>query len=75
MTDQSVITALLRFKINDHVLKIGEDSKFEGYVVASFVKRNGKTVRYVVENEDGVLHIASGKQLRWMSEITNPPTE
>jgi hypothetical protein len=28
----------------------------------AFVKRNHKTVRYVIENDDGVLHIASEKQ-------------
>jgi hypothetical protein len=33
-------------------------------VVACFVKRNHKTVRYVVENDDGVLHIAGEAQLR-----------
>jgi hypothetical protein len=33
-------------------------------VVACFVKLNHKTVRYVVENDDGVLHIAGEAQLR-----------
>jgi hypothetical protein len=33
-------------------------------VVAAFVKRNLKTLRYVVENDDGVLHIAPERQLR-----------
>ena len=45
-------------------MKEGEDSRFEGEVVACFVKRNLKTVRYVVENNDGVLHIPGEKQLR-----------
>jgi hypothetical protein len=44
--------------------KQGEDSRFEGEVVACFVKRDRKTVRYVIENDDGVLHIASERQLR-----------
>ena len=50
---------LLKFIVGQRVVKQGEDSRFEGEVVACFVKRNLKTVRYVVENDDGVLHIAS----------------
>jgi hypothetical protein len=68
MTEQQTIAALLRFKMGDHVLKQGEDSIFEGYVVSAFLKLNNKTVRYVVENEDGVLHIASEKQLKFIAE-------
>lgn len=56
-------------RLGDHVAKIGEDSFFEGYVVAAFTKRNGKTKRYVVENEDGILHIAGPRQLRWMADV------
>lgn len=59
-----IISQLRRFDDGQRVIKEGEDSRFEGIVVASFLKRNGKTVRYVVENDDGVLHIASGKQLK-----------
>jgi hypothetical protein len=55
--------------MGDHVLKQGEDSIFEGYVVSAFLKLNNKTVRYVVENEDGVLHIASEKQLKFIADI------
>jgi hypothetical protein len=33
--------------------------------VACFLKRNLKTIRYVVEDDGGVLHIASERQLRW----------
>jgi hypothetical protein len=51
------------FYIGERVVKLGEDSRFEGVVVSVFMKRNRKTVRYVVENDDGVLHIASEKQL------------
>ena len=42
----------------------GKTSRFEGQVVACFVKRDMKTLRDVVENDDGVLHIASERQLR-----------
>ena len=55
---------LLKFIVGQRVVKQGEDSRFEGEVVACFVKRNHKTVRYVVENDDGVLHIAGEGQLR-----------
>jgi hypothetical protein len=55
---------------NDRVLKVGEDSTFEGVIVSVFTKRNGRTIRYVIENDDGVLHIASLKQLKWMASIS-----
>ena len=55
---------LLKFIVGQRVVKQGEDSRFEGEVVACFVKRNNKTVRYVVENDEGVLHIAGEAQLR-----------
>ena len=32
--------------------------------MACFVKRDLKTVRYVIESDDGVLHIAGERQLR-----------
>lgn len=53
------------FPVGAKVVKQGEDSRFEGVVVAWFFKRNKKTLRYVVENDDGVLHVASHKQLQW----------
>lgn len=59
----------MRYTIGDHVLKTGEDSTFEGYIVSVFLKRNGRTVRYVVENEDGVLHIAGEKNLKFISPL------
>ena len=49
--------------IGQRVVKTGEDSRFEGVIVARFVKRDGKTTRFVVENDDGVLHIASERML------------
>ena len=53
----------LKFLIGQRVVKQGEDSRFEGEVVSCFLKRNLRTLRYVVENDDGVLHIASERQL------------
>ena len=55
---------LMKFIVGQRVIKLGEDSRFEGEVVAAFVKRDLKTLRYVVENDDGVLHIANERQLR-----------
>jgi hypothetical protein len=55
---------LMKFIVGQRVVKEGEDSRFEGEVVACFIKRDLKTRRYVVENDDGVLHIASERQLR-----------
>ena len=55
---------LMKFVVGQRVVKEDEDSRFEGEVVAAFVKRNLKTLRYVIENDDGVLHIASERQLR-----------
>ena len=49
----------MKFIVGQRVVKEGEDSRFEGEVVAAFVKRNLKTLRYVIENDDGMLHIAS----------------
>jgi hypothetical protein len=71
MTELHFVCASTRTRetliVGDHVMKIGEDSVFEGHVVSVFTKRNGKTVRYVIENEDGVLHIANPKQLKFIS--------
>jgi hypothetical protein len=55
---------LMKFIVGQRVVKEGEDSRFEGQVVACFVKRDLKTLCYVIENDDGVLHIANERQLR-----------
>ena len=44
------------------VRKVGGDYTFTGTVVAKFKKILGQ-VRYVVENDQGILHIFSGKNL------------
>lgn len=46
----------------DRVKKVGGDYVFVGTVVGIITKRNGK-VRYVIENDDGILHIFSHAQL------------
>jgi hypothetical protein len=63
---------LMKFIVGQRVVKQGEDSRFEGQVVACFVKRDMKTLRYVVENDDGVLHIANERQLRLAMPIRAP---
>jgi len=52
------------------VRKVGGDYTFEGVVVAVFTKLSGK-VRYVVEDDRGVLHIFSDKQLEATDELTS----
>ena len=51
------------FKVGDLVSKVGGDYSFEGVVVAAFVKQSGVD-RYVVEDDRGILHVYSAKNLR-----------
>ena len=51
------------FPIGTKVAKVGGDYSFEGVVVAAFQKLSG-VVRYVVEDDRGVLHVYSDKVLR-----------
>jgi hypothetical protein len=55
--------AMNEFQVGDTVSKIGGDYTFEGVVVAAFTKRNGKYVRYVVEDDRGLLFIFNSLQL------------
>lgn len=52
-------------QLNKRVTKKTGDYKFDGYVVACFYKRDGKSLRYVVENDDGILHIFSESNLKF----------
>jgi hypothetical protein len=54
---------MTQFKIGDKVSKVGGDYRFDGVVVATFTKLSG-AVRYVVEDDRGVLHIYSDKNLK-----------
>lgn len=49
-------------KVGDKVSKKGGDYRFDGVVVASFVKLSGVR-RYVVEDDRGVLHIYGPQNL------------
>ncbi len=51
------------FDEGNFVEKIGGDYTFVGEIVAVFTKKSG-AVRYVVEDDRGVLHIYSAKNLR-----------
>ena len=37
--------------VGQRVVKQGDDSRFEGEIVACFLKRNMKSLRYVVEDD------------------------
>lgn len=54
---------LTAFELGDPVSKCGGDYRFDGFVMARFVKRSGAR-RYVVEDDRGVLHIYADKNLR-----------
>lgn len=51
------------FQVGDLVSKVGGDYRFDGTVVAAFRKLSGQ-LRYVVEDDRGVLHIFSGQNLQ-----------
>ena len=55
-----------KFKVSDRVEKIGGDYTFAGVVVSVFQKLSGMT-RYVVEDDRGVLHVYSEKNLQSQS--------
>lgn len=52
-----------QFKVGDKVEKVGGDYTFVGTVVSVFQKLSG-AVRLVVEDDRGVLHVYSEKNLR-----------
>ena len=51
------------FNVGDNVEKVGGDYQFVGTVVSVFKKLSGK-IRYVVEDDRGVLHVYSAKNLK-----------
>ncbi len=56
------------YKVGDKVRKTSGDYKFSGTVVSVFAKKSG-AVRYVVENDDGLLFIFNVSQLEIEPEI------
>lgn len=55
------------YEVFDRVEKVSGDYKYRGTIVARFRKLTG-AVRYVVENEDGMLMIMNSTQLIPWSE-------
>lgn len=51
-------------QVGQPVEKVGGDYSFEGVVMAKFLKRDRRSLRYVVEDDRGVLHVYSDKNLR-----------
>lgn len=52
----------MTYRVGDLVKKVGGDYTFEGEVRAVFTKRSG-LVRYVVEDDRGVLHVYNERNL------------
>lgn len=50
-------------EVNDKVEKVGGDYTFVGTVVSKFEKLSG-AIRFVVEDDRGVLHVYSEKNLK-----------
>jgi hypothetical protein len=50
------------FELKDFVYKKGGDYTYEGYIVGVITKKSGQ-IRYVVENDKGMLFIFSKVQL------------
>ena len=59
----------MNFKVGDKVSKVGGDYRFDGVVVAVFEKLSG-AVRLCVEDDRGVLHIYSEKNLKHSEDGT-----
>ncbi len=58
------------FTVGDRVEKVGGDYTFVGHVVCVFTKRDPTKVRLVVEDDRGVLHVYSEKNLRHATDTT-----
>lgn len=55
------------YKTGDLVSKVGGDYRFDGTVVSVFKKLSG-VIRLVVEDDRGILHIYSEKNLKHRTE-------
>jgi hypothetical protein len=62
------------FQAGDAVEKVGGDYRYAGVVVGVVVKRSGQ-VRYVVEDDRGLLFIFNGRQLRLAGAGFDPPPD
>lgn len=58
------------FSVGDYVRKESGDYRFEGWVDCVFPKRSGQ-VRYVVEDNRGVLFIFAEKNLKLVMKLSD----
>lgn len=65
----------LPLQLGARVEKTGGDYRFSGEVMSGFRKRNGRSIRFVVENDDGILHIFGDGQLSLIDHYLPPVTE
>jgi hypothetical protein len=56
------MAATFKFNVGEKVRKVSGDYRFVGHVVAAFQKLSGQ-IRYVVEDDRGILHIFSEANL------------
>lgn len=54
--------------VGDPVEKVGGDYTFDGWIVGKFYKRSG-ALRFNVEDDRGVVHIFSEKNIRLRSSV------
>lgn len=52
------------FHIGDYVEKVRKNYRFSGTIVAEFLNMSTGKMHYVVETDEGVLHISVGKKLK-----------
>jgi len=57
----------MKFKLKDKVRKVGGDYKYEGVVAGIVYKKSGQ-IRYVVEDDRGMLFIFNEKGLEKMNK-------
>jgi hypothetical protein len=63
--DFNILTKYLQeFEVGEVVEKCVGDYTFIGPVVSKFLKLDGTSLRYVAEDDRGILHVFSQKQLR-----------
>lgn len=65
---------IARLSVGTLVSKIGGDYRFDGVIVAEFLKLSG-VARFVVEDDRGILHIFKASNLRLRSDMVagDPP--
>lgn len=68
-----VPTVLTYSVVGDKVSKVGGDYTFDGVVVSIFKKLSGQQ-RFVVEDDRGVLHIFSAKNLKYQNQDARQET-